>query len=94
MVTTISPSLVHFMLWHGKRSDLDDLKSNGLETISIQVINFEYRSFKSNRSYLRPSKSSFDPVVVMKFEFCAHSARLLRKLDHVFLWILNNNTGL
>ena len=30
----------------------------------------------------------------MKFEFCAHSARLLRKLDHVFLWILSNNTGL
>ena len=41
-----------------------------------------------------PSKSSQDLVVVMKFEFCAHSARLLRKLDHVFLWILSNNTGL
>ena len=41
-----------------------------------------------------PSKSSQDLVVVMKFEFCAHSARLLRKLDHVFLWILSNDTGL
>ena len=28
----------------------------------------------------------------MKFEFCAHSARLLRKLDHVLLWILSTNT--
>ena len=28
--------------------------------------------------------SSQDPVVVMKFEFFAHSARLLRKLDRVF----------
>ena len=35
--------------------------------------------------------SSQDPVVVMKFEFCAHSARLLRKLNHVLLWILLNN---
>ena len=25
----------------------------------------------------------------MKFEFCAHSARLLRKLDHVFLCLLD-----
>ena len=49
---------------------------------------------KSNGPYLQPSKSSHDPVVVMKFEFCAHSARLLRKLDHVLLWILSTNTGL
>ena len=35
---------------------------------------------------------SHDPVVVMKFVFCAHSARLLlRKLDHVLLWILSTN---
>ena len=45
---------------------------------------------KSNGPYLWPSKLSQDPVVVMKFEFCAYSARL----DHVFLWILSNNTGL
>ena len=51
-------------------------------------------SEKSNWLYLRPSKSSQDPAVVIKFEFCAHSARLLRKLDHAFLWILINNTGL
>ena len=38
-------------------------------------------------------KSSHDPVVVMKFEFCAHSARLLRKPDHVLLWILSTDTG-
>ena len=44
---------------------------------------------KSKGLYLRPSKSSQDPVVVMKFEFCAHSARLLRKLDHVFLRTLS-----
>ena len=44
--------------------------------------------------YLQPSKSSHDPVVVMKFEFCAHSSRLLRKLGHVLLWILSTNTGL
>ena len=49
---------------------------------------------KSNGPYLRPSKSSHNPVVVMKFEFCAHSARLLRKLDHVLLWMLSTNTGL
>ena len=49
MVTTISPSLVHFMLWHGRRSDLDDLKSSGQETISILVINFEF--VKSKRSH-------------------------------------------
>ena len=49
---------------------------------------------KSIGSYLQPSKSSQHPVVVMKFEFCAHSARLLRKLDHVLLWILRTNTGL
>ena len=49
---------------------------------------------QSNGPYLQPSKSSHDPVVLMKFEFCTHSARLLRKLDHVLLWILRNNTGL
>ena len=49
---------------------------------------------KSNGLYLQPSKSSHDLVLVMKFEFCAHSARLLRKLDHVLLWILSTNTGL
>ena len=37
---------------------------------------------------------SHDPVVVIKFEFCAQSARLLRKLDHVLLCILSTNTGL
>ena len=26
--------------------------------------------------------------------FCAHSVRLLRKLNHVLLWILSNDTGL
>ena len=26
--------------------------------------------------------------------FCTHSARLLRKLNHVLLWILSNDTGL
>ena len=30
--------------------------------------------------------SSQDPVVGIKYEFCAHLARLLRKLDHVLLW--------
>ena len=38
---------------------------------------------KSNGLYLGPSKSSHNPVVVMKFEIWAHSARLLRKLDHL-----------
>ena len=49
---------------------------------------------KSNEHYLQPSKSIHDWVVVMIFEFCPHSARLLRKLDHVFLRILSNITGL
>ena len=48
---------------------------------------------KSNGSYLQPSKSSYDPVVLKQFEYCAHSARLLRKLDHVLLWILSTDTG-
>ena len=39
---------------------------------------------KSNGSYLQPSKSSHNLVVVMKFEFLAHSARLLRKLGSCF----------
>ena len=51
-------------------------------------------NIKSNGPYLRPSKSSQDPVDGMKFEFCAHSARLLRKLDHVLLWTLRTNTEL
>ena len=45
---------------------------------------------KSNGLYLEPSKSSHDPVVVMKFEFCYYSARLLWKLDHVLNWILSS----
>ena len=49
---------------------------------------------KSNGLYLWPSKSNQDPIVVMKFEFCAHSAKMLRKLGHIFLWILSNSTGL
>ena len=50
-------------------------------------------TLKSNRPFLRPSKSNSDLIVVMKFEFCAHSTRLMTKLDHV-LWILSKNTGL
>ena len=50
-------------------------------------------SEKSNGLYLRPSKSSQDPAVVIKFEFCAHFARLLRKLDHVLLWTLSMIIG-
>ena len=38
---------------------------------------------KSNGLYLRPFKSNHNPVGVMKFEFCAYSAMLLRKLDHI-----------
>ena len=34
---------------------------------------------------LQTFKSSQDLVVVMKFELCAYSARLLRKPNHVFL---------
>ena len=43
---------------------------------------------------MRPSNSSQNLVNVMNFELCAHAARLLRKLDHVFLLILSNNTGM
>ena len=35
MITSLS--LVHSMLWHGKRNVPEDLKSNGLETTSIQM---------------------------------------------------------
>ena len=49
---------------------------------------------KSNWPYFWLSKSIHDHVVLMKFEFCAHLARLLRKLDHVLLWILSTKTGL
>ena len=37
--------------------------------------------------------SSHNPVGVLKFEFIAYSARLLRKLNHVSLWILSTDTG-
>ena len=75
------------------QSVLDKLQAQG---ISIRVaspklviiIYFSGSFIKSDGLCLRPSKSSHDPVVVMKFEFCVHSARLLRKLDHVLLWIL------
>ena len=33
---------------------------------------------------MQSSKSNLDPVVAMKFEFCAHTARLLRKLDQQY----------
>ena len=41
----------------------------------------QWKSLKKNyiqkkKKILQPSESSQDPVVVMKFEFCAHSARL------------------
>ena len=68
--------------------------------IKLKLINYSGHKLldiylvKSNGPYLRPSKSSHDPVVVMKFEFCTHSTRLLRKLDHVLLCILSTNTWL
>ena len=46
---------------------------------------------KSNGLYLWPSKSTQDPVFVMKFELCAYLARLLRKLGHVLLWIITEH---
>ena len=52
----------------------EDLPKFGKGFFSTQVL-------KSNGLYLRPSKSRYDPVDVMKFEFCSHSARLLRKLN-------------
>ena len=53
------------------------------------ILTNHHKVVKSKGLYLQPSKSSQDQVVVMKFEFWAHSARLLRKLDRVFLWILS-----
>ena len=53
-----------------------------------------WMTFFNNTSADIKTKSSHDPVVVMKFEFCSHSARLLRKLDHVLIWILSTNTGM
>ena len=44
---------------------------------------------KSNGSYFWPSSLCHEPVIVMKFEFCAHLARLLRKLDHVSLGLFS-----
>ena len=55
---------------------------------------FARSDLKFNGPYLRPSESSHDLVVEMKFEFCAHSARLLRKHYYFLLWILSTNTGL
>ena len=55
----------------------------------IGIYSFKNQNSKSNGPYFRPSKSSQDPVVVTKFEFCPHSTRLQRKLDHFFLWILS-----
>ena len=49
---------------------------------------------KKKENVVKKTKSRHDPVVVMKFEFCAHSAKLLRKHGHVLLWILSHDTGL
>ena len=77
--------------------DLKSLLSNCFHfmvPISLLVTYIDGPHCKGQWAVLATLKSSQDPVVVIKFEFCAHSARLLRKLDHVFLWILSNNTGL
>ena len=39
-------------------------------------------------------ESLYNTASLRNLNFCAHSARLLRKLDHVMLWILSTNTGL
>ena len=58
---------------------------------SIDLTTIRWKDIKYNGLYLQHSKSSHDTVVVMKFKFCTHSARLFRKLDHVLLW--STNTG-
>ena len=64
-----------------------------LQRVSNEIFTpYKLIRIKSNGPYLRPSKSSHDPVVIMKFEFCTHLARLLRKLVHVLLLILSTNT--
>ena len=84
------------------------LKSQRIQYNEISFLIFRYvflpktRKDEKLKHYFKPKclswsnviAASHNPVVVMKFEFCAQSARLLRKLDHVLLWILSTNTGL
>ena len=46
------------------------------------------KPFEISCLYLWAMSCTYDPpspVVVIKFKFCAHSARLLKKIDHVLL---------
>ena len=49
---------------------------------------------KVNRLKFRSMESLHNTASLRYLNFCAHSARLLRKLNHVLLWILSNDTGL
>ena len=49
---------------------------------------------KVNRLEFRSMESLHNTASLRNSNFCAHSVRLLRKLNHVFLWILSNDTGL
>ena len=75
----------------------DQHDSQEFFTYTLDGIHTELNRIEKNAPVSKvqwAGRTSQDPVVVMKFEFCAHLARLLRKLDHVLLWILSTNTGL
>jgi hypothetical protein len=48
------------------------------------ILTNHHKVVKSKGLYLQPSKSSQDQVVVMKFEFWAHSARVRENLIMLF----------
>ena len=52
------------------------------------------KTLKVNRLEFCFMESLHNTASLRNLNFCAHSARLLRKLNHVLLWILSNDTGL
>ena len=64
-----------------------------LLVIQVAAIDFD-NLLKVNRLKFRFMESLHNTDSLRNLNFCAHSERLLRKLNHVLLWILSNDTGL
>ena len=58
----------------------------------IQCIPSQIDSLKVNCLEFRFIETLHNTANQRNLNFCANSAKLLRKLDHVLLWILSNNT--
>ena len=73
-------------------------KDFGPREATLALAQFSFPFFcdllKVNRLEFRFMESLHNTASLRNLNFCAHSARLLRKLNHVLLWILSNDTGL